>query len=426
MRTEDFNSTYIERLLLFIAGAFITLHYALLLYLFERSWQHIFIPIIWIFCAFIGHWSLNYQLPKRDPYLYPIMMLLIGWGLVTIDRVAPLFAQRQTIWLILGTCLAIALFKHKKQIYQLEHYYYHGFIITIILLGTTLFIGVNPSGFGPKLWLGSGNLFFQPSEPLKLFVLIFLAGLLTHYNKTYKKRSRWIKQLIIPSILILGLCIFILVLQGDLGTATIFYVIYILMLYVALEQPIILVIGISLLLLLAYISYQTVDIVKLRIDVWLNPWADADNRAYQIVQSIMAVSAGGFFGVGIGQGQPTFVPVVHTDFIFAAIAEEWGFAGIVVMLFNFGVLIYRSLQLGLNMQSQSIFLALLAIGIGILFATQSLMIMGGIVRLWPITGIPLPFVSYGGSSLLTSITAIAMLLIISNQQSSASSDGCQH
>ncbi|PJF40092.1 MAG: hypothetical protein CUN55_13185 [Phototrophicales bacterium] len=234
------------------------------------------------------------------------------------------------------------------------------------------------------------------------------------------------KQLIIPSILILGLCIFILVLQGDLGTATIFYVIYILMLYVALEQPIILVIGISLLLLLAYISYQTVDIVKLRIDVWLNPWADADNRAYQIVQSIMAMSAGGFFGVGIGQGQPTFVPVVHTDFIFAAIAEEWGFAGIVVMLFNFGVLIYRSLQLGLNMQSQSIFLALLAIGIGILFATQSLMIMGGIVRLWPITGIPLPFVSYGGSSLLTSITAIAMLLIISNQQSSASSDGCQH
>ncbi|PJF38740.1 MAG: hypothetical protein CUN55_16415, partial [Phototrophicales bacterium] len=148
MRTEDFNSTYIERLLLFIAGAFITLHYALLLYLFERSWQHIFIPIIWIFCAFIGHWSLNYQLPKRDPYLYPIMMLLIGWGLVTIDRVAPLFAQRQTIWLILGTCLAIALFKHKKQIYQLEHYYYHGFIITILLLGATLFIGVNPSGFG--------------------------------------------------------------------------------------------------------------------------------------------------------------------------------------------------------------------------------------------------------------------------------------
>lgn len=407
------NPTPTERLLLLLAGAFVLLNQALLMHTLSRPWQDSLVIVAWICCAIGGHLALRQALPHRDPLLFPIMMLLIGWGLVVVDRLAPSFADRQAIWLLIGTGILIGLLPLSPQIQLLGRYRYHGLVVGIVLLAATLIIGVNPSGFGPRLWLGLGELFFQPSEPLKLIVLVFLSGFLADHV-VQLKQSLWQSRLLGPSALILGLCLLILVRQRDLGTATIFYVIYILMLYIAIEQVMILLLGFGFLLWAAYIGYQTVDIVALRVDIWLNPWPDADNRAYQIVQSMMAVSAGGLFGEGVGQGLPTFVPVAHTDFVFAAIAEEWGFFGVATLLGCFGVIIFRSIHIALNVQTQSLFLAYLAVGIGLLFAVQSLMIMGGIVRLWPLTGVTLPFVSYGGSSLITSLIAMTFLLMISD------------
>lgn len=409
------NPTPTERLLLLIAGAFVFLNQALLIDALARPITDMWVAIAWGGCASIGHLQLKHKLPQRDPVLFPIMMLLVGWGLVAVDRLAPAFADRQAVWLMLGTALMIGLLRFTSQLHLLGHYRYHWLAIGIGLLGATLIIGVNPSGVGPRLWLGGGDWFFQPSEPLKLIVLVFLAGFLSEHISQLKQ-SIWQARLLGPSALILGLCLLILVLQRDLGTATIFYVVYILMLYVAIEQISILVAGIGFLVMTAYLGYLTLDIVALRIDIWLNPWPDAENRAYQIVQSMMAVSAGGLFGVGVGEGLPTFVPVAHTDFVFAAIAEEWGLLGVIALLISFGAIIYRSLGLALRIHATSAFLAFLAAGIGLLFAVQSLMIMGGIVRLWPLTGVALPFVSYGGSSLITSMTATTILLMISDRR----------
>ncbi|NDJ86985.1 MAG: FtsW/RodA/SpoVE family cell cycle protein, partial [Chloroflexi bacterium] len=209
-----------------------------------------------------------------------------------------------------------------------------------------------------------------------------------------------------------GLCIVMLGWQRDLGTATIFFVVFMLMLYLASGQWLLMVGGAGLLAIAAAVGYILFDVVSLRIDVWLNPWAEAEGRAFQIVQSLMAVSAGGIVGEGIGQGLPTFIPVVHTDFVFAAIAEEWGLIGVLGLLVAIAVITLRGLRIAVLSQSRP-FAAFLAAGLSLSITVQSLMIIGGALRLWPLTGVTLPFVSYGGSSLLTSFVSVGLLLVIS-------------
>jgi cell division protein FtsW len=216
-------------------------------------------------------------------------------------------------------------------------------------------------------------------------------------------------------LLMWGVCVVILIWQRDLGTATIFFVIFMAMLYLASGQWLLLVGGGALLAVAAAVAYRMFDVVALRIDIWLNPWPEAEGRSFQIVQSLMAVSAGGILGQGIGQGSPNFIPVVHTDFVFAAIAEEWGLIGVSGLLLILALIVTRALRIALGSQHRP-FAAFLAAGLGIMLATQSLLIMGGTLRLWPLTGVTLPFVSYGGSSLLTSFVAIGLLLVLSESE----------
>jgi cell division protein FtsW len=176
--------------------------------------------------------------------------------------------------------------------------------------------------------------------------------------------------------------------------------------------------GGMLIALAALAAYQLFAVVQLRIDVWLNPWPEADSRAYQIVQSLMAFSAGGIFGAGIAQGRPDFIPVVHSDFIFAALGEEWGLLGVVVLLGAFVTLVVRGLRTAARHQSNP-FYALMAVGFSTLIATQSIMIMGGVLKVLPLTGVTLPFLSYGGSSLLVSYIMVGLLLRLSATRSPA-------
>jgi cell division protein FtsW (lipid II flippase) len=217
-----------------------------------------------------------------------------------------------------------------------------------------------------------------------------------------------------PLLLMWGICIVVLIWQRDLGTATLFFVVFIAMLYVASGQAIYVIEGAVLLILATLLAYFAFSVVRLRIDVWLNPWPEADDRAFQIVQSLLAFSAGGVFGQGVGQGSPTYIPVVHSDFVFAAVGEEWGLLGTLAVAGCLAMLVLRGFRLAAKTERRP-FRAFLAAGISLAFATQSLLIMGGVLKLVPLTGVTLPFLSYGGSSLLVCFIMIGLLLVLSGE-----------
>jgi len=186
------------------------------------------------------------------------------------------------------------------------------------------------------------------------------------------------------------------------------------MLYLASGQGQLLIGGIALLLIASIIAYLSFPVVALRVNIWVDPWKTANSDAYQVVQSLLAVAAGGVFGAGVGQGQPQIVPVAHSDFAFAAVAEEWGLVGVFGVLVALGVLVVRGMRIAV--QAKGPFRSLLASGLSLMIGVQSLLIMGGVLKLVPLTGVTLPFVSYGGSSLLTSFVIVGLLLILSGDQ----------
>jgi cell division protein FtsW (lipid II flippase) len=300
----------------------------------------------------------------------------------------------------------------------LSRYRYLWLVGGLILLGTTIILGRNPAGFGPRLWLGVFDAYFQPSELLKLLLIVFLASYLAENRELLAdERASTISRLryLLPLLMMWGISLIVLVWQRDLGTATLFFIIFLGMLYIATGQAGYVVGGAILLLLAGGVAYFAFDVVKLRVDVWLNPWPEANDRAFQIVQSLLAFASGGVFGQGIGQGSPTYIPVVHSDFIFAAIGEEWGLLGTLCVVACIAVFSVRAFRLAARLESRP-FRGLLAAGIGITLATQSLMIIGGTIKLIPLTGVTLPFLSYGGSSLLVNFIMVGLLLILSNDR----------
>ena len=220
---------------------------------------------------------------------------------------------------------------------------------------------------------------------------------------------------IAPLLLMWGFCMVLLIWQRDLGTASLFFLIFLAMLYVSTGKVNYVLAGLGLLIAAGIAGYLLYDVVKLRIDTWWNPWPEAQGRAFQIVQSLLAVAAGGIFGQGVGQGSPTFVPVVHSDFVFAAIAEEWGLFGALGIVGCMAILVLRALRIALE-RNEAPFHLLMATGISVSLGIQSLMIMAGVLKLLPLTGVTLPFVSYGGSSLLSSFIMIGILLRISDAE----------
>jgi cell division protein FtsW (lipid II flippase) len=403
-----------ERHLLGLAALFILLNQSMLLISLQRPvWQFWNIGV-WGLCATVVHLQARRLLPQRDPYLLPSMFLLMGWGLTAIDRLQPTFADRQAVWIAVSSVALVGLWWLPHHLRWLQNWHWHWLGLGILSLMATVFFGVNPSGVGPRLWLGGGDLFYQPSELLKLIVILFLAVYFSR-NASRIRYRLFDLRLMAPTALVLLICMLVLILQRDLGTATLFFLIYLLMLYLTSGHWIVLVAGGAVISVTTAIAYAVYDLVRLRIDIWLNPWPQADDRAFQIVQSLMAVAAGSLLGSGVGQGIPTFVPVAHSDFIFAAIAEEWGFIGVMGLLFTLLLLIFRGLRIAMQAPPLS-FSALLAAGVSLLIATQSLMIIGGTLRLWPLTGVTVPLVSYGGSSLLATTLAVGLLLILSNQQ----------
>lgn len=410
-----------ERWLLLLAAVFLFVGF-LALDLQRQSglyhWVHF---AVWIVCSIGGVYVLDQHIPRRDPFIFPIVMFLSGWGLLLIGRLAPGFAYRQAIWLIVAVIALVLSSSYAHLLIWLRTYRYTWLFGGMTLLIGTIILGTNPSGFGPELWLGIGSVFFQPSELLKLILIAFLASYLGEHYPALRTQAMLDEQqhtglsarIFGPILLMWGLSIVILIWQQDLGTAVLFFAVFLSLLYVASGQILILISGTGLIGLAGYAAYRLFSVVQLRIDIWLNPWPEADGRAFQVVQSLMAVASGGVFGQGVNQGSPTYIPVVHSDFVFSAAAEEWGLLGVIVIIACIAILILRGLNIAAS-QADRPFQALLALGISTLIGVQSLLIMGGVLKIIPLTGVTLPFMSYGGSSLLISFIMAGLLLRLSS------------
>ena len=379
-------------------------------------------PFCWLVAQGTGVWLLRRYAPDHDPFLLPLVGLLTGWGIVLQDRLAPNFLLRQVVWVVLGTAVLVSLTLLPRNLRWLRRYRYTLLLLGIGLLIATLLFGVNPTGGSvARYWLRLPlpfltPVFFQPSELLKLLLVIFLASYFDDREAVLRLAGNGRLQRIsylAPLLLMWGFCMVLLVWQRDLGAATLFFIVFLSLLYLSTGDWRIVAGGTGLLLLAGIFAYFAFSLVTLRIDAWWNPWPDADNRAFQIVQSLYAVAAGGIWGQGIGQGFPQYIPVVHSDFAFAAIAEEWGLIGSLGVVGCFALLAHRGMRLALLAERP--FRRYLAAGITILLAAQAFLIMAGVTKLLPLTGVTLPFVSYGGSSMLISHVMAGLLLYLSTK-----------
>ncbi|GAB4427450.1 MAG: FtsW/RodA/SpoVE family cell cycle protein [Anaerolineae bacterium] len=415
-----------ERLLLALAGAFVLINQVTLILAQERPALDLWPVLVWGMCALGGHVVLSRRLPARDPLLFPLAMLLTGWGLNLIARLVPSFADRQTLWLVVGTGALLGVTALPHDLRWLRRYRYTWLIGGLALLFLTILIGQNPSDTGPRLWLwlGVGRVYYQPSELLKILLVVFLASYLAEHQRYLRTDTIRLGPWQVPSPTFLGpvllmwsICVIVLVWQRDLGTAMLFFVVFLTMLYLASGQALLLLGGTLLIGAATVLGYRLFDVVALRVEVWWNPWPTANAQAYQVVQSLIAIASGGILGQGVGQGQPGIIPVVHSDFAFAAIAEEWGLVGTLSVVAALATLVLRGMRIAALASHP--FRALLAAGLSVLLGVQSLLIMGGVLKLVPLTGVTLPFVSYGGSSLLTSFVIVGLLLTLSEQNAPA-------
>jgi cell division protein FtsW (lipid II flippase) len=374
----------------------------------DLRWAHWAAYFIWLAGASLIHRITIKIFNDWDAIILPTAFLLVGWGMLTIWRLSFVFGIRQTLWYILAIILGIFVLRSENFLDTLKKYKYVILILGLILAVLTFFFGTYPGGEGPKLWLGFHGIYFQPSEPLKLILIVYLAAFFS--EKYYLKFD--ILQTILPTLILVATALFILVGQRDMGTALIFIVIYIGMLYIIFGKKRILGIGAFIVGLAAVTGYLFIDLIRIRFQAWVEPWLDPQSGSYQIIQSIIAIAAGGLFGSGFGIGYPGLVPVPHSDFIYASIVEETGLVGAIALISLFTILLFRGMQTAIRTNSK--FYRFLASGISIFIAFQTVLIIGGNIRLLPITGVTLPFISYGGSSLLTSTLSLFLLTKISS------------
>jgi len=373
------------------------------------SVQHLVVLPAWGLAAWLIHRTAERYHPLRDPYLVPIAMLLAGWGLLIVWRLSPGLGARQTLWLLLGAAAMVLILRGPPGLNWLRRYRYLWLLGAILLTALTLVLGVNPAGGDLRLWLGCCGVFFQPSEPLRLLLVAFVASFLA--DRKLEERPASFTRDIFPLLLAAALAALLLFAQRDLGAAILFLAVLAFMIYVAYGHPVVLIGAGLIAILSAAAALQTLDIVQVRFEAWLSPWVNASGSGYQIVQSLIAVASGGVFGLGPGRGAPTAVPVVQSDFVFAAVAEEWGMLGGLAMILLFALLVGRSLRTAARRKEP--FAVLLSAGIAIAMGLQVVLIVGGVLRLLPITGVTLPFISYGGSSLVTSFVGLAFIVHLS-------------
>jgi cell division protein FtsW (lipid II flippase) len=375
----------------------------------DYSWNHWIGFLAWVIIFTLVHRISRQRLPDADPYLLPIAALLTGWGILTIYRLIPGFGLRQTVWLMVCGFIFLLGLRLSPDLQFLRRYKYVLLSSGLLFTALTLLFGTNPTGIGLRLWLGCCGIYLQPSEPLKLLLIVFMAA----YLADRLPLSLRPLPLLAPTAVVMGIALLLLVIQRDLGTASIFIYLYTIILFTASGKKRILVLSLAGFAIAGVAGYFLFDVIRLRVDAWFNPWLDPSGRSYQIVQSLMAVANGGTIGRGPGLGSPGLVPVAISDFVFTSISEETGLAGTMGLLALIGFFTTRGILTA--MRAPNTFQRILVAGLSAYFGGQSILIIGGNIRLLPLTGVTLPFVSYGGSSLLTSFLALLLIVLISSR-----------
>lgn len=365
----------------------------------------------------VAHFVARYTVPNADPYLLPMAALLTAFGLTEIYRLQASDAFRQGLWIVIGVgAFAATLLLLRRDYRVLENYKYLFGLGAVILLFLPALPVIGATVRGARLWVQIGPVGFQPGELAKIFFIVFLAGYLRDKREVLAQFR--LKDLG-PLLVIWAAAMLVLVQTNDLGSALLYFGVFLAMLYVATARFSFVLIGGALFLAGAYGAYTVVPRVQDRVSIWLDPWKDADGAGYQIVQSHFSMAHGGFFGTGLGGGTFTntggqrLIPDLNTDFIYSAIAQEVGLVGAAGLLLVYMLFIMRGYRVA--MVAQDGFSKLLATGLTFVFALQTFIILGGIVRLIPLTGITLPFVSYGGSSVVANFILLAGLLLVSNR-----------
>ena len=382
----------------------------------------------------LAHLVVRRTAPHADPLILPCVALLNGLGLVIIrrldfaavERAAQLGrdapsgeAPRQLVWTAVGVAAFVLFLLVVRDHTQLQRYTYTAAVSGLVLLLLPALPVLGRTINGARLWIRVGPFTLQPSELAKLLLILFFAGYLVAKRDVLSLASRRVLGLDLPRARDLGPVLLawaaslaVLVRGRDLGSSLLFFALFVVMLYIATERTSWLVIGIGLFLGGAYAAYALFDHVQRRVDIWLDPFGDPDGAGFQLVQSLFGFGTGGLSGTGLGEGRPATVPFASTDFIMAAIGEELGLIGVMAVLLLFGLVVERGLRTALSVRDS--FGKLLAAGLSFSLALQVFVIVGGVTGLIPLTGVTLPWLSYGGSSIVANWALVAVLLRISD------------
>jgi cell division protein FtsW (lipid II flippase) len=367
-----------------------------------------------------AHLAVRWLAPTADPVFLPTAVLLAGLGFAVTYRLEPDLAAAQTMWLLLGLGLFALTLLIVRDHRQLDHFTYTIGLLGIIMLLLPLAPGIGRTVRGARLWVGIGPLQFQPAEIGKVLLMVFIASYLNARKELLAVATRRLGPLALPEprhlaplLVAWGISLVILFLEKDLGSSLLFFGMFVVMLWVATGRAAYLILGFLLFAAGAFFGYATFSHVQDRVTVWLNVF-DPDliqDEGYQLAQSLFAMATGGMLGTGLGLGRPGFIPDAHTDFVFSAIGEELGLLGTMAVLLLFVLLVFRGFRAAVR--SPDGFGQLLAAGLSTILALQTFVIIGGVTRLIPLTGITLPFVSYGGSSLVANFVLLALLIRVS-------------
>ena len=382
----------------------------------------------------LAHLVVRRWAPYADPLVVPCVALLNGLGLVMVrrldfaeaedvrlglQRTASVDAPLQLVWTAIGIGLFCAVLLVVRDHTRLARYSYTAAVVGIVLLLLPNLPVIGREINGARLWVRLGPVQVQPSEVAKLALMVFFASYLVAKRDVLSLASRRVAGLDLPRgrdlgpvLLAWAASLSVLVLEKDLGSSLLFFGIFVVMLYVATERTSWLLIGLLLFLGGAATAYRLFGHVQRRVDIWLDPFADPGGAGYQLVQSLFGFGTGGLTGTGLGQGSPDDVPFAKTDFVLAAIGEELGLVGVMAVLLLFALVVERGLRTALGCRDS--FGKLLATGLSFALALQVFVIVGGVTGLIPLTGVTLPWVSYGGSSVVSNWALVAVLLRVSD------------
>jgi cell division protein FtsW (lipid II flippase) len=400
----------------------------------EVSWGSLGYAIFFFALYVAAHVVTRYTVPNADPYLLPMAGLLAAVGVTEIYRLGASDAFKQGLWIVIGVALfALALLRLRRDYRVLEQLKYVFGVGAIALLFLPRVPGIGTTVNGARLWVHVGAFQFQPGEFSKIFLIVFLAGYLREKRESLAQaRAKDVG----PLLVIWGACMLVLASSNDLGSALLYFGIFLSMLYVATARLSFVLVGVGLFLVGGFGAYEKIGHVHERVTIWLHPWTTGkvfcpqtgglalrqDCQSYQLVKSLYSIANGGFGGAGLGKGTFTttdgkpLIPFVNSDFIYSALAQELGLVGAAALLLVFMLFVARGMKIAL--QADDGFSKLLAAGLTFGFALQTFIIVGGVLRIIPLTGITLPFVSYGGSSVVANFLLLAGLLLVSNRANS--------